>query len=53
MTDADTVCFCFHYTAADIALDVRFHGRSLIMEKIMAAKKAGGCQCATQNPKGR
>jgi hypothetical protein len=47
------VCYCFNYTAADIENDARLHGRSTILERIMAEKKAGACQCALRNPKGR
>jgi hypothetical protein len=47
------ICFCFGYSETDLQQDVRKHGKSLIMEKIMAEKKAGGCQCETKNPKGR
>jgi hypothetical protein len=47
------ICFCFGYSESDLEKDVREHGKSLIMEKIMAGKKAGGCQCETKNPKGR
>jgi hypothetical protein len=50
---AKKICYCFDYTDEDIERDVRDHGKSLIMEKIMASKKAGGCRCATENPKGR
>lgn len=50
----DIICHCFSYTSEDIREDVRAHGgRSLIMEKIMAEKKAGNCRCAETNPKGR
>ena len=49
----DLICYCFRYTAEDIEKDVLENGRSLIMEKIMAEKKLGGCDCATKNPKGR
>ena len=47
------ICYCFEYTKVDIEKDYTTHGRSLIMEKIAAEKKAGGCDCATKNPKGR
>lgn len=47
------ICYCFEYTRHDIEQDLIKNGRSLIMEKIMAEKKAGGCDCANQNPKGR
>jgi hypothetical protein len=32
--------------------DYLTNGRSLIMEEIMAEKKAAGCDCAAKNPKG-
>jgi hypothetical protein len=49
----EMVCYCFQYTAADIAADVRQNGgRSLILERIMEEKKKGACQCAQKNPKG-
>jgi cation transport ATPase len=47
------ICYCFEYTKGDIEQDFTKNGRSLIMEKIAAEKKAGGCDCATKNPKGR
>jgi hypothetical protein len=47
------VCYCFEYTKDDIEQDFTKNGRSLIMEKIAAEKKAGSCDCATKNPKGR
>ena len=49
----DLVCYCFQYTPADIAQDVRQHGgKSLILERIMEEKKNGACQCHIKNPKG-
>ena len=47
------VCYCFEYTTEDIKQDFSVNGRSLIMEKIMAAKKMGACQCAIKNPSGQ
>ena len=47
------ICYCFGYTTEDIKRDVIENGRSLIIEKIMAEKKAGGCDCAYKNPKGK
>ena len=47
------ICYCFAYTKDDIEQDFTINGRYLIMEKIAAEKKAGGCDCATKNPKGR
>jgi hypothetical protein len=47
------ICYCFNYTDGDIRRDVLAHGRSTIMERILAEKKAGACRCAVTNPKGR
>ena len=47
------VCYCFEYTRDDIGQDVIKNGKSLIMEKIMGEKRAGGCDCAAKNPRGR
>ncbi len=49
----DLVCYCFGYTTADIERDIMTNGKSLIMDRIASEKKAGGCQCAAKNPKGR
>ncbi len=51
--DQQLICHCFGYTEDDIRKDAKIHGHSLIMAKIRAAKQAGGCNCATTNPKGR
>ncbi len=47
------ICYCFGYTTSDIERDVLANSKSTIMDRIMSEKKAGGCQCATKNPKGR
>jgi len=48
------VCYCFGFSAADIQKDVRANdGRSTILAKIRAEKKAGTCRCATMHPEGR
>jgi len=47
------ICYCFGYTASDIEEDVMKNGRSVIMERILSEKKAGGCQCHVKNPRGR
>ena len=47
------ICYCFGYTQQDIIQDVHKNGKSTILERIMAAKQAGGCQCAVKNPTGR
>ena len=49
----DLICYCFEYRKDDIEQDFIKNGRSLIMEKIAAEKKSGGCDCAIKNPKGR
>lgn len=36
--------FCFDYTENDIILDMRRNGKSTILEKILDAKRMGGCQ---------
>jgi hypothetical protein len=51
--DNDLVCHCFGYTRKDIEKDYLDNGCSLIQEKIAFEKKAGGCNCAVKNPKGR
>lgn len=53
MSEKKFICYCFRHMADDIVRDVQTHGCSTILEEILAAKKAGGCQCATKNPKGR
>jgi copper chaperone CopZ len=49
----DLVCYCFGYSVKDIEQDFIKNERSLIIEKIAAEKKAGGCDCVNKNPKGR
>jgi len=51
--DFQEICYCFGYTRRDIEQDFIQNNRSLILEKISAEKKAGGCDCAAKNPKGR
>ncbi len=54
MKDYKLICYCFGYTKEDIVNDMRAHlGRSTILERIMAEKKAGNCRCKETNPKGR
>jgi hypothetical protein len=47
------ICYCFGHSVEDVRNDVLRNGRSLIMEHIVAEKRAGGCDCAMTNPKGR
>ncbi|MHC4474100.1 MAG: hypothetical protein ACYTEL_00545 [Planctomycetota bacterium] len=49
---SEKICYCFNYTTDDIRKDIDKNGKSTIMERIMAEKKKGGCQCKTMNPKG-
>lgn len=51
--DDELVCYCFQYTRRHIENDWLSHGRSLILDRIVAAKKTGGCDCAQKNPAGR
>ncbi len=51
-SEEETICFCFGYTRSGIAADFRKHGRSRILEEIVAAKRLGACRCETANPRG-
>lgn len=51
--DDDLVCYCFEYTKKDIENDFDENERSIIYEKIVSEKKAGGCNCASKNPSGK
>ena len=51
--DDELVCYCFEYTKKDIEKDFNKNGKSHIHEKIVSEKKAGGCNCASMNPKGK
>jgi hypothetical protein len=51
--DDDLVCYCFGYTKRDIEKEYLDNGRSLIYEKIVFEKKAGGCNCTKKNPEKR
>ena len=48
----EIICYCFNHTRGDIAKDVLRNGRSLILEKIIEAKRLGTCQCTVKNPRG-
>ena len=49
----ELICYCFGYTVGDIESDVLTNSRFLILDKIVAEKKAGGCNFSKKNPKGR
>ena len=54
LEDEGLVCFCFGYTRKDIEKDYLGNNcRSTILERIMFEKRAGKCDCARRNPKGR
>jgi hypothetical protein len=46
------ICHCFKYTREALEEDARKHGRSTIMEEIMAASRDGVCNCINNNPTG-
>jgi hypothetical protein len=52
-SNKEIICYCFGHSVEDVRDDALRNGRSLIMEHIIAEKKAGGCDCAMKNPKGR
>ena len=47
------ICYCFGYTRHDLEEDFACNDESLILERIMAEKRLGGCQCATKNLSGK
>lgn len=47
------ICYCFHYTRADIEKDIAENRSSTMMEKIIREKQSGNCRCALLNPKGK
>ena len=50
--DPITLCYCFHYTRADVRRDMEERGRSEIPERIKAEVQAGFCACEVKNPSG-
>lgn len=49
----EMICYCHKHTADALERDVLENGRSTLLEQIIAASKAGTCNCETNNPKGR
>jgi len=48
------VCYCFEHSEDEIRREVRENnGRSRILEKILAEKKAGTCRCSETHPEDR
>lgn len=54
LKDEDLVCYCFGFRKKDIEKDyIDNDGRSTILDRIASETKAGKCDCAHTNPKGR
>jgi len=51
--DPIPVCYCFEFTAAQIAEDARDHRHSTIRDYIQEQVRAGRCRCEMTNPSGR
>jgi hypothetical protein len=51
--DPIPVCYCFEFTARQIAEDVRQHGNSTIRDYIQEQVRAGHCRCEINNPAAR
>jgi hypothetical protein len=51
--DPIPVCYCFGFTARQIAEDLTANGRSTIRPYIENQVRAGRCRCETTNPAGR
>lgn len=50
----DLVCYCYSYSKKDIERDFFANSmKSSLLENITREKKAGNCDCAKKNPKGR
>lgn len=50
----EKICYCFNISAEEIRSEVRQNnGRSLLLEKIIAEKVQGTCNCITEHPEGR
>jgi len=48
------ICYCFEHSEGEIRREVLASGgRSRILEKIRAAKRAGACRCSETHPEGR
>ncbi|NQT74327.1 MAG: hypothetical protein HQ553_16415 [Chloroflexi bacterium] len=47
------ICYCFEYTESDIKDEMlQNNGKSLLLERIIEARKNDTCQCDVKNPKG-
>ena len=52
MTDPHPLCYCFGYTAADIAAEIRADGATTIPDAITAHCRRGEDRCPETNPQG-
>lgn len=50
--DPVPVCYCFHYTAADLRRDIMERGETDVPAAIAAEIREGHCACEVKNPKG-
>lgn len=47
------ICYCFQYTQDDIINDIKEYGKSMIPERIVAAKRLQQCNCVIHHPQKR
>lgn len=46
------LCYCFDITIEDVELEIAAKGSSSVPERIVAAVRAGTCECEIRNPAG-
>ncbi len=52
--EKNIICYCFGYSEEDIIRDIlENNGTSSVMERILAEKKNGACNCKNNHPEGR
>jgi len=48
------ICYCFNYGEEEIWQDVYSNsGESIILNKIISAKRQNSCECVTKHPEAR
>lgn len=50
--DPVSICYCFGFTEAMAAEEIRATGKCTIPQRITAEVKAGNCACEIRNPQG-
>jgi len=50
--DPVPICYCFGFTEAMVAEEIRATGKCTIPQRITAEVKAGNCACEIRNPQG-